>query len=160
MAVQGSFWPDRDTLAEAQERIQEALATGDMVKCECCGQTVKVYSRQVYRSMALGLWILSKAEDGLLAHEIMGRLARRGYHISGNDHSKLALWDLAVRGEDQKWRITDRGRDFLRGIERIPKYTHVFDGRVRGCSDETVDIREIAAKFDLEEILNPDNLWK
>jgi hypothetical protein len=151
--------PQRDTLAEAQAKVGDTLQSGEMMQCPCCTQTVKKYPRRVYKTVALCLRaVANSGEDGLLPKEIVTRVSAI-HPISGNHHTKLALWGLIKRNPmDGRWRATDRGRDFLAGRERIEKYAHVFNGRVLGYSEDTVDIKEIAKEFDLTELLNPKTL--
>ena len=151
--MQHEMW--RDTLADARARVADALESGEMIACDCCGQTVKMYTRRIYRTVFLCLQVIASSEDGLLPKEIVQRLAGR---VSGNDHCKLAYWGLAFPGEDKRWRCTELGREFLAGRARVAKFVKVFDGSVRGNSDDTVDAFEIAREFDLADILDPNNL--
>lgn len=149
------FEVPRDTLAEAKAYVRQALETGEMIECTCCTQTVKMYTRRIYRTVFLCLQVIARSDDGLLPREIMSRLAGR---VSGNDHCKLAYWGLAYAGEDGRWRCTLLGRDFLSGKVRVPKFVRVFNGTVHGFSEETVSASEIAREFNLPEILDPGNL--
>lgn len=143
----------QDTLEEARHWLRERIDDG--ARCPCCTQYVKAYKRRVNASMARSLIIMylhqPKDPEGWM--HLPTVLAPR----SGNEEPKMRRWGLIEEltepredgGRAGFWRITDRGRQFVRGEITIPRYVRIYDDRVLNYEGEMVSIRDaLGAKFD------------
>lgn len=129
--------------------------------CPCCGQMAKVYRRSIHRKMCVALAFLyredqKKPGDWVNVREIYGP------GLSG-DYAKLRFWglvepkDTRTRTENSSgfWRITEKGRAFVRTGVAIPKYAFVFDNVCRNVDGPLVTFFECAGKkFDYDQIMN------
>ncbi len=136
------------SLNGAREYVQEALATGEMIDCPCCGRNIKKYQWSILRSMLTALNYLNTHErvEGKTLAKISG----------GGVYAKLKYWGLTDQTESKNrgyWFITPRGRDFLHGYIRVPKHAYVFNTQVLYFSNDTVCIDDIKKNFDLAEIM-------
>lgn len=129
-----------------------AATTNKGGSCPCCGQHVQVYRRKVYKLMAKCLiWLVG---------EYMARggewiSLKSGPRFRGGDNAKLLYWHLAVRHpeQDDLYKPTQLGVDFVARKVSIPKYAYVYDGRVQGFSPERVCIDEcLEGDFVLDDI--------
>jgi len=78
--------------------------------------------------------------------------------------SILQHWKLLERkakgvDEDKRgsgfWRLTEKGRDFVRKKTTIPKYAFVFDNRVIKFSSQRVDVlTSLGKKFSYSELMS------
>jgi hypothetical protein len=148
-----------DTLAEAKKELRENWEKG--TRCKCCGQQVKLYRRKLYSVQARGLIELYHLDKALPGY----------YHISqiesqrksgGGDFAKLLHWRLVremPNGDGGKrtsgmWSITPRGRQFVEQRLRVPSHILLYDGRLMGFADSTVDIAEALGKrFNYTELM-------
>lgn len=119
--------------------------------CPHCHQTVKTYSRSIYKGMWRALRLIGDSAHGADAHTIMTT-------TYCGDYAKLAYWGLVYQDTAKVWHITDKGRQLLNGELSIPKYAYVYNGNVVGFSAETVTAAECRKKFDLAEVMDPANL--
>lgn len=143
------------TVEEAQAWLRDHADEG--VKCPCCTQLAKVYRRRVNAGMARSLIE-------------MYRLAGTGWvHVPtqvgsrSREEGKLAYWGLVEEARHPRedggragwWRVTAKGRLFVLGQIRIPKYARVFDGRCLSLDySETVTIRDaLGTRFDYDDLM-------
>lgn len=146
------------SLADARQFVQANLDDG--AHCPACGQMAKVYRRQIHAAMAQALIILYRfeaANPGEWAHLPTVLQRKQG------DDAKLRYWDLIEEAAEQRedggragyWRITDRGRRFVRGEIRVPKYALVYDSAFLGFDDDqTVDIRDaLGTRFRYDDLM-------
>jgi len=133
--------------------------------CPCCGRVCKVYKRSITGTM---LKSFSNLNDITYGDFIFSGDKKTYFHVSEFAYkhkiaeiAKLALWDFIepLRNEDTakrcsgKWRITEKGKQFLKGSLSVPKYMHVYNDQVVGQSDKTVRAEDVAnKKFNYQEI--------
>lgn len=150
------------SLSHAQAILRDQVMAGEAVPCPCCTQLCKVYKRQIHATMALALIIMYRDggdQDGWvhLPRLLAGTAAARG-----GDQGKLVYWGLIEELPDKRedggragwWRVTPRGAAFVRHALRVPKYAHVFDGRVLRLDGDMVSIVDcLGKKFDYRELM-------
>ena len=144
------FW-DNWTLAEIKEWLFEHAEEGTV--CPTCERKARIYKRSITYRMVLTLVNLYRADDWV--------------HLPTNDASKeaarLRYWGMieeqsTVRPDGGKpgvWRIRPKGRLFLWGHIKVPKYAHVFGSKLLKFSGEQISVSDAVRsnKFDLKELL-------
>lgn len=133
--------PETTTLAEAWKVIEAHAEDG--LHCLLCGQPVQIYWRPITCEMAASLirfYRWDKEHYDEFVH--LPTLLRR----KQADETKLRFWDLiepdlGVRDDGSTrtgyWRITDQGRQFVRGHSQLPRYARTFNNVLLGLSDYT-----------------------
>lgn len=118
--------------------------------CECCNQKMQVYRRSVRKNMIQGLVILL---DGVARKTVDLGLSAG----ARSDFTTLRFFGLIYRDLNQdryEWRITQKGKLFLQGKIKIPKYIYVFNNKVKKWSEEEVWINQIhPEKLNLDIVL-------
>jgi hypothetical protein len=147
-------------LGKAKEWLRARVTKGE--KCPCCGQRVQVYKRKLNRTMVRTLALLAieqnkRSRPGYLhAPTILKEHA--GY---AREVGKLAYWGFVVEGSGKRgdgghagmWQVTQNGFAFLRGQLEVKRYVWVYDGRKLGSDGGFVNVKDVAVKFDLVELL-------
>ena len=153
------------TIQQAKEELRGAWREG--IDCPCCGQFVKLYRRKVTSSMARGLISVY--------HYFERPNAEEWLHVPGflksstlcGDFSKLRHWELVElqpfqeREDGSKragyYRITEVGREYVRGEILIDKYRYEYNGQVRKVTDADTTQASIkdalGSKFDYRELM-------
>lgn len=151
------------TIREGREYLNSQMRRRKAAKCPCCTQTVKVYPRKIYSTMARGLIELYK----------MNALKPDYYHIGtiesmrqsgGGDFAKLTYWGLVeempkdAAQTNQRtsgyWRITEQGKEFVMNNLRVPEFVDVFNGNPLRMYGDPVGIQDALGKdFDYEELM-------
>lgn len=143
-----------DSLADARRAVMAQLEEGST--CPCCGQDARAYKRPLYFRMAGWLlWLVA-------AHEATGEWVsvqdapdRLRALVAGGDPAKLAHFGLIEPMQHGRpwrwWRPTEAGKQFARGLLRVPSHVWLFNKRVwperddKGFARTTVDIHEALA---------------
>jgi len=150
-------------LSALQHRINDLLNRGHGVICPLSGKLIRIYWRGLHHSQISTLRRLMDKSDklGVTYLHVEFFSARRD-----GDLAKLELWGLAehLRAESRleqeaakgKWRITQRGRQFLSGQIRIPRQVAVLLGERLGYVDEadTIHVDEVADTFSKDALLD------
>lgn len=147
-----------DTLGHSREWLKERLWKG--ARCPCCEQYARIYKRKLNKTMvkALGRVYRATAAGRGFTH---GPTVLKGSGVFGGDLGKLAYFGLveeeAGRREDGGrkgwWRVTNKGRAFIQGHLALPKYAHIYDGRVLGFSGDPVEVADVAPRFSFVELM-------
>ena len=124
-------------LVEARRWLRARLDNG--VKCPCCGRHAKVYRRTLTAKMADGL---KRSEE---THPKGWFDAKKLFkRSSARDWSVTKHWGLVKpkSGRSGIWKLTKRGRAFVRGKIEIEQRATIFndrclalDGAMVGFSD-------------------------
>lgn len=147
------------------ETIKEAKAFlranfNDGVKCPCCAQMVKLYKRKIHYTMAVELIRLYKLSNG--NNKYFHYLEIRLENNTSGDFAKLAYWGFIEEQINEStnkktsgsWRITTKGKHFVKGLIKVPSHAHVYDAVARGFSKNLVGIEEcIGKKFNYKELM-------
>ena len=153
-----------DTLQQAKDDIRENFEEGS--DCPCCGQFVKLYKRKLSSAMAIALIEIYKRDyrkAGFFhVEDYFKSLPHLPSSIRG-DFSKLRYWDLIRKEEGEredgsnrvgKYRITDKGRAFVRNHISVSSHVFLFDNKLKGFSEKEVLIGEcLGSKFNYNELM-------
>jgi hypothetical protein len=128
-------------------------------RCPACDQHVKLYKRGLNAGMARALILISRGPK----IDANGWVDIKSIDVRGGDYAKLRYWELIEQrpNEDQKkkdsgiWRVTQKGLKFISDQIRVPSHAHVYNDRVRGWSDNDVNIRQVLGKaFDYSQLMS------
>lgn len=148
------------TLDQAKAWLRKHVEEG--ARCPCCNQMAKVYRRKVNSGMAVALiamWRTAAFDWQHIATTLENRHA---------DEAKLRYWGLIEEGDERRedggragwWRMTEKGRAFVRGLITIPKYARVYDSRLISLEGPEVSIRDaLTDKFDYDELMRGGTPW-
>lgn len=156
------------TLAQARQAYFNNLLDG--TTCPCCDRYGQKYKRSITSVMAVGLIALSRLDKGdgkWIDVKDVGALMRSSPRMKTtnptSDFAKLSYWGLiieraATANDDQRssglWRITDKGRAFVKSATRVPKYAFVYNKQCLGLSGSDVSIRDaLGTKFSYSALL-------
>lgn len=147
------------TLVEARRQFKSAIKDKG-ANCPCCGRWGKINGYQINSTQVRGMiwmlrnfrkneWVdLSKAPKWVLRSKSMATLHHWGLLESKPNE------DPDKKGSGF-WRLTQRGRDFLRRKILLPKYAFVFDNKLVKFSKEQVDVvKALGKKFSYEELMS------
>jgi hypothetical protein len=149
-----------ETIKEAKDYLHENFKDG--CECPCCGQFVRLYKRNIYKSqleMLFGLYKLSNEYHHMSA---IGESAGLTYTAGGIGLSKLAYWGLILEKPNINnrkkrtsgyWQITQKGRAFIEGKITIPKYVLIYNAKKQGFSGDDISISDIIDDFDYEKLM-------
>lgn len=163
---QDIFFTDDQTVGDMKVFMREKVEKG--VKCPCCQQYAKVYVRALTSSMAYGLILLHKAslapgQEFIHIEEYFKKLDIPS-SIRG-DFPKLRFWGLIetqdISREDKNpnnglYKITESGRDFVRGRMLVPPKARIYNNRFLGFAKgmNLIDIKmALKNKFNYEELM-------
>lgn len=102
--------PETVTLAFCRQYVKDRIKRKQGVRCPCCGKVNKLRPGSISKPMLVALVkMLFKIES------VDGLRDRNG------DYAKLRHWGLVRQIGRGLWRLTSRGRAFLRGEVEVPK---------------------------------------
>lgn len=153
---------DTATLGEVKAELREHWKT-DGIVCAACTQLVNLYPRPIHSTMVyllVRLFLLDRARpDFYHVKDIYDHRAGNG----SNDFAKFKMWEMIeqkpkVKGQKGRtsgfWRITEKGKAFVRGEITIPLHALVFNKKCYGFSGQTVSIQEaLGIKFDYDQLM-------
>lgn len=132
---------------------------GTTEDCPTCGQTVCVRRRPLNAGQARSMIKLYRLDpDGT------GKFFHLPTHVGSKDREegKLTAWGLieeegiarADGGRAGYWRLTTKGRRFVRGEIRLPRHALFYNRKCLGLDNaETVDIHDVLGyPFDLRDL--------
>ena len=142
------------TLEQGKNWLRARLDQGET--CPLCHQHAKMYRRKINAGMAHSLIHIHRiAPTGGWVHvHAIGARSR--------EEGKLVYWGLAEEqtsvglhgGRAGYWRLTDKGRDFVKGKIKVPKYAKVYNGQCYGLEGDLVGIKEsLGTKFNYDELM-------
>lgn len=139
-------------LSDARATLRTLVDVGH--QCPCCRQFSKVYRRKLNSGQAAGLIRFYRAAGTVPAHGPTLGLAQLG-----GEFARLRFWGLVEQpaGDDAHsglWRVTDLGRQFVRGDVTMPAYAHIYDGACLRLSGPEVSIVDaLGSRFDYHELM-------
>lgn len=128
---------DVKTIEDAKEWLKENYENGGC-KCPACGQHVELKERRITASMAKVLIAMTKKAGDrgeVNISDVPG--------VRGGDYGKLRYWGLIEPVSMGRWKVTQKGRDFVADRVRVEASVWVYNDRVRRKSDDTVNIRQV-----------------
>jgi hypothetical protein len=141
------------TLQQVRDYCREMAIEGKRFDCPMCKQTVKIYKRPLNASMAFVLITLARLskEDEWIHLPTFIKTHGMSPTLYG-DTTKLAHWGLLEHKVDPAlvdgnpnagyWRVTAKGRQFVRGEIKVQKYIKIYNKRVLGFSKEETTIQQ------------------
>jgi len=158
------------TIKQAKIHLRENFDEG--TDCPCCGQFVKRYKRRLSASPTACLVILYRLHKKHESWERFFHIKEIGQATTtypfkggiGGDFAKGAWWGLIEEMEKDPedetkrtsgfWRLTKKGRRFVRGKATITKYCLTFDAKVLGFTGDQIDVHDcLTHKFNLKELM-------
>jgi len=160
-------------LSEVISCVEGMKSSGKHDKCPACQQTVKVYKRALNKPMAQILGIihayykLHSLEEWLHVDEHL-----KSYKINCRYYSLLRFWGLIEQKDGLRpdgsnrlgyWRITEKGKMFVEGQIKVPKFFYMFNQGVEeslgelGFSADEIGFKQIVEEgkaFDYRDINN------
>ena len=145
-----------DTLERAKRELRQNWLEGCI--CQCCGQDVKRYERQIYKTVAkqlIALYRLNQANPGFYhVRAIAASLPDGGPKVIGGDFAKTRYWGLIEQGDNSDpdkrssgtWRITETGIDFVEKRVTIPKFAYTYNKKCVGLGGPQVSILDCLRK--------------
>lgn len=147
--------------------IEELKVSPNGKSCPCCSRYAKVYRRALTSTITKFLvWLAVESGDGnpwLHPEQHMESLLRIvGRGNLGGDPAKLRYWGLieakAEPGEDCPhsgfWRITEKGKQFVKGETTVPAKALVLFGDCIGFDGEHINIQQaMRTRFSFSELM-------
>lgn len=142
------------TILEAKEQLRKNFEKGAI--CPCCNQLVKLYKFAINSSMSKNLLALDhfqQGEDYLTIDELVS-LTNDAMFKAGN-FPKLRWWGLIERPANDDpdkrssgmWRITEKGRAFVKGRITVPKKALLYNQKCWGFEGDQVSIKDSLGEF-------------
>lgn len=157
---------DTTTITQAKVWLSKYARKG--AQCPCCEQRVQFYKRTLTSTMCYALILIDQhfrtSSEWLHVPQYL-TAAGADEAARGGDYAKLKDWGFiepkpAVREDSSTrtgyWRITDRGKAFVRGEIRVRKTVELYNQkRTRQDADpETVSIQEaLGTRFDYAALM-------
>ena len=146
------------TLAEARKDFRERIK-GDGTRCPCCRRWGKINPYQVNSTQIRGMiWMLKRFRRNEWVEIAKApKLILRSKSLATLHHWEL-LESKPNVDPDKKgsgfWRLTPKGRDFVRNKTTVPKYAFVFDNKLIKFSRQHTDvIAALGKKFSYQELM-------
>ena len=121
-----------------------ALAHGESIECPACQSTTKVYRRP-----------LSSARiKAMIALDVRGPLSGRALgEVTGSLNYPTASYFGLISQLNSTWVLTDKGRDFLRGLISVHSHVLVFQGVPVAFNGDTVTAQSVV-RFEIGDGLS------
>lgn len=149
------------TIDEAKQFLRDNLHAG--AKCPCCGQQVKCYKYKLYGTAARALIDLYKLGNGY--HHVSQYAEAGAGRLRAPHFAELRFWGLIERrplNDNPKkrssgyWRITKKGKLFVRGEITVNSRILVYNGKFQGFAPDSVLINikdALGNDFDYRELM-------
>lgn len=143
------------TLTEVQRFLNEFKSDG--CQCPACGQKVKTYTRKLNSGMVAflrGLYSLSKkTPDRFFSLSTILKYIDSGSRSL--DYSVLRHWQLIESDKPGKWRITQKGKDFLDGKIAVSRAVVIYNNQPDFFSSDLVKYDKAEKDvFDFKELMD------
>ena len=134
--------------------------------CQCCGQKIKVYRRNIFSNMAYWLIRLVQINRDTDDWVHVGDLtlpSGRDAGSNGGAFSMLRYWGLIEpkmnRDKSKRcsgfWKPTNMGFNFVMRNDTVIKFCHTYNMQIMNWSGPEVDIVEcLGERFDYEELMS------
>lgn len=141
-------------------QFESLLKVNGPCDCPTCGRYAQVYKRRIHAAVAKQLIKMYNLafDDYIHARELI---------LDGltgtSDLGKAKYFGLVIQKENHDdglksngfWKLTTRGIDFVKNGLQIPEYVLVFDDKVIGISETTVNIEDcLSGKFNYRDLMN------
>lgn len=148
------------TLEDAINYIKNNVNDG--VVCPCCNRYTKQYKRKLNSGMAYALIIIY----GISKKNEYIHITHKKFPPTTLEHSKLRYWGLLEgKGKDEDinyerenigyWRITDKGRKFVKNKISVPERIILYNGEFNGFEGKNINIIDaLKNKFNYDELMS------
>lgn len=159
--------PNTATLGEVKQKLADNWEMG--IVCPACSQYVKLYKRKITSSMAYALILLyryfEKNPQAEYVHmnDYLNSIEGLPYPVKSGDNTKMQYWKLiekmdATREDGSNrvgyWKITDLGKDFVRGLVTMRTHALLFNSKCYGFKGVDITIQEaLSDKFNYNELM-------
>ena len=150
------------SLEDAKDWLEDHIDEG--AQCPCCSQYAKVYERTLPSATARVMIRLYQHNKGIdyvylptILDTMKGTPHQGGYGTLGHH------WGLMEQMPGERpdgsnrvgwWRLTDLGRDFVRGIETVPKTAYLYSGRCLTVGGPPWSVRDaLGHRFNYDELM-------
>jgi len=157
--IENSKQGSQVALGSVKKYLREQFDDG----CECpaCGQYVKQYRRRIGSPQCRGLILLYSIHNNLQKEWVHIRDIIKEVNVHG-DFAKMLYWELIEEKPNDNnekknsglWKITNKGKSFVRNEIKIPSHAFVYNGKCNGMSESTTDIVEsLGKKFNYNNLM-------
>jgi hypothetical protein len=142
-----------ETLNEAKQFLRENWERG--VRCPCCNRIVKLNPYVIGKGHALVLIEMYKNWREWIN-------VNKDIKPEGRNFSEAKHWHLieAMPNDDPTkhtsgiWRLTEEGKQFVRGEITVPAKKYVFNDKVYRTSTKEINIEQaLGKKFNYQELM-------
>lgn len=148
------------TLAQARQEYKQVIK-GEGGRCPCCRRWGKINGYQINSTQVRGMiWMLRRFRK----NQWIELAKAPKFILRSKSLATLHHWELLENkpkqdDEDKRssgfWRLTQKGRDFLRLKITLPKHAFVFDNTLIKFSKQHVDaVQALGKKFSYEELMS------
>lgn len=169
MKLKEAQLPNTATLGEAKQFLRDNWDKDGAI-CPCCTQIVKLYKFKLRSSMAICLILMDKyfrnhpEEEYVHMTNYLNSIDLPGSIRNSGDNAKTRYWGLTEKKEGKRedgskrvgyWKLTEKGRQFVRGEITVPQYAKLFNNKSYGLTGDEISIREaLGTKFNYDELMN------
>jgi hypothetical protein len=157
------------TFQQIRAEVQMGRFERGGVLCPCCDKLAQVYARNISTNSVRILAQMDHLHRRTGKEWLLVSDGRDGdIRTAGGDYAKMRFWGLIENQTGHRddgsrrnghWRVTEYGREFLRGLVRVRRYLYEYNSELVGDPDyadrSMVSVRDIDTGFNYEEIL-PD----
>ena len=150
----------KSLLSEVKDFLRSNYNKPDGCLCPACGQNVKLYKRKLGKIQCEALILLNEANKEMEWVHVRTIIIKRNIH---GDFAKMLYWGFIEKkvNEDSKkkdsgiWKITEKGKKFLRGEITVPTHAFIYNGDLKGFSEHHTDIdTALGSDFDYGELMS------
>lgn len=127
--------PQKVTLARARRYVQKRIDSARGVKCPCCRRIAHVRRGHITPSMVTQLVKIYS-----ISPRAPFQLKKVLIRDQNGDYAKLRYWGLLEQVDLGWWRLTARGRAFVRGEVEVPRTALTYNRRLIRLCDEPVSV--------------------
>lgn len=134
------------TVFEARLEFFDDLRAGSRPDCPVCDRDGHYDKRRISRYTANALKAVYKA-SGIKKHtHVPSFLTTQGFNYANVEFARLTLWGL-VEGSMGDYRITQKGKEWIKGEITIPRCLVVYN-------DEVVEVLDREGEITFKDALN------
>lgn len=153
------------TVAEVQAIMRPEVSSSSGMRCPCCRQYAKVYSRTITGQMVRGLFQIFHQRNRNLREDprnewvyVPDVLDYRSLDTVKAQYWKLLQPEMTIRndgGRSGYWRITSLGLAYLFDHVAVPKYARIYNGECLELVGPPVTVMTaLGTKFNYDELMS------
>jgi len=140
--------PTSTTVAQAQEKLKEALRENVPACCPACKQLVALTERPLNPMMAKVAIILHRhfltAPGWLPVAKHLAETNKLGAGVRGSDWTRLTHWGILEERPKHpgEYTMPEKGHQFARAEIKVPRTIRTYNGKFVGFGPDLVDVKE------------------